>query len=71
MESSARVIPNFIKARSPQGLRRLMVKNNIRMGMEVRYISINFVNGEWVAWYYENFDFNQEVLEQTKSASGE
>lgn len=47
-------IPNFITASSPQGLRRLMFKTNIRLGGFIHYFSIQFVDGKWIAWFHED-----------------
>lgn len=46
-----RNIPNFITAESPQGLRRKMLRNNIKWKGYVKYFNIQFVKGKWVAWY--------------------
>lgn len=46
------VIPNYLAASSPRGLRRLMLSNNRRLGAWIDY-RISFVNGKWFAWYYE------------------
>jgi hypothetical protein len=46
-------IPNFLKAKSPQGLRRLMLLNNVKSVIQYTYHDIQFVNGDWYAWYYE------------------
>lgn len=45
-------IPNFLKAQSPQALRRKMFLNNMQKNIQYVYHSIQFVNGEWYAWYY-------------------
>lgn len=47
------VIPNFLSARSPMALRRLMLLNNKRLGQWLKY-DIQFVSGRWYAWYYED-----------------
>jgi len=47
-------IPNFIAAATPQGLRRQMLFNNIRLGSFVKYFDISFSNGKWYAWYFVN-----------------
>ena len=46
-------IPNFLRARSANGLRRLMRMNNIRNRGFVHY-EITWVESEkqWYAWYY-------------------
>jgi len=45
-------IPSFISARSPLALRRLMLANNVKLGGEVKYFDIQFVEGKWWAWFY-------------------
>lgn len=67
---TSRDIPNFIRARSPNGLRRAMVRNNARLGMFVKYFDIQFVNGEWFAWFFVEIDANDEMLKvQTKEVT--
>ncbi len=51
-EAKLTVIPNFLVASTPRGLRRLMLINNRRLGNWHRY-DIQFVNGKWFAWYHE------------------
>lgn len=46
-------IPNFVTARSPLGLRRVMLMNNIKNSVQFVYHDIQFVNGVWYAWYYQ------------------
>lgn len=45
-------IPNYVTAKSPQGLRRLMLANNIKYSQPLNYHSIQFVNGAWFAWFH-------------------
>lgn len=45
-------IPNFIKAKTAQGLRRHMLINNVQHAKQFVYHDIQFVNGEWYAWFY-------------------
>jgi hypothetical protein len=47
-------LPFFIKARSPQGLRRLMIKTNAKHGYTFHYFDIQFANGSWYAWFYKD-----------------
>lgn len=67
-------IPNFLRARSPQGLRRAMIRNNAKLGMFIKYFDIQFVNGEWFAWYFVEIDPNEEMLkvqtEEVENANG-
>lgn len=46
-------IPNFVKAKTPRGLRLLMLKNNAKLSATVQYFDIAFVKGHWFAWFYE------------------
>lgn len=49
------VLPNFIKAGSPLGLRRLMLMNNLKLGGYVSYFQITAVQESgktvWYAWF--------------------
>jgi ribosomal protein S6 len=45
-------VPNFIKATSPQGLRRLMYQVQIKDRMQYVFFDISFVSGYWHAWYF-------------------
>jgi len=45
--------PNFIKAKSPRGLRLAMLRNNLRLKAFIKYFDIQFVSGNWYAWYFE------------------
>lgn len=46
------MIPNFIVARSPLGLRQLMLRTNAKSGAFLKWFDIQFTNGKWIAWYY-------------------
>lgn len=52
--------PNFLKAASPQGLVRLMLSNNVKLGMQFNY-QIVHDGKSWFAWYYIIQD-NKEAL---------
>lgn len=58
MSARSTLIPDFIKARSPAGLRRLMFQNNLKDGKQYNYFSIQFASGSWVAWYYRDLRDN-------------
>ena len=49
-------IPKFINARSPQGLQRLMLQTQAKLGYGVKWFDIQFVNRRWYAFYYDNDD---------------
>lgn len=44
-------VPHYIKARTPDALIRAMLANNVRLKSYVSYFDIQFVNGQWYAWY--------------------
>lgn len=69
MESRATHIPNYIKAKSEQGLRKLMLQTNLKTRMEYRYFDIQFTNGYWFAWFYQDIDLNK--LFEDKLTKGE
>lgn len=46
-------IPNFITARTAQGLRRAMLRNNTKHKGFVTYQDIQQLkDGTWIAWFY-------------------
>jgi hypothetical protein len=59
-------IPNFLSAGSPQGLRRLMLLNNIRNGKQYNYFDIQFVGSKWFVWFFEKEDVNK-LLTQSEA----
>lgn len=52
-DASSTVIPNYLVASTPRGLRRLMLLNNRRLGAWHDY-KIQFVDGKWYAWFHED-----------------
>jgi hypothetical protein len=64
------LIPNFLTAGSPRALRRLMFLNNKRLSSFLEY-QIQFVNGKWFAWYYEDALKPGQVIEEVKSGEAE
>jgi hypothetical protein len=57
---SLKRIPSYLKARSPQGLRRLMLLNNAKASTFFEYTQIQYISDEkyWYAWYYRDVDTN-------------
>ena len=59
---SLKRIPNFLKARSPKGLRRLMLLNNAKYSTFFEYKDIAPVLEScklyWYAWFYKVVDTN-------------
>lgn len=66
VEAKSLSIPNFVRASSPQGLRRSMLLNNARLGAFVNYHSIQAVQEKgktvWYAWFFEELKNNDELL---------
>lgn len=62
-EGRSTFIPNFISASTPQGLRRLMLKNNFKKGIQFFYFDIQFVKGKWVAWYRQDIKTKDDMKE--------
>lgn len=46
-------VPNYVKASSPLGLRRLMFVVQSKDSMQYNFFNISFVNGFWYAWYFQ------------------
>lgn len=59
-------IPDFISASSPKGLRRLMLRNNIKRKAWFEYdIQFNPKDGKWYAWFLNiNEEENVKALEE-------
>lgn len=61
MSNDITLVPNFLEARDPKGLRALCIQNNITKNKPFKY-EITFANGKWFAWYFE--DCADELLTQ-------
>jgi hypothetical protein len=44
-------VPQFVRAKTAQGLTRAMFENNKRLKAYVRYFDIQFAGGYWYAWF--------------------
>ena len=56
-KQSILTIPHFVKAKSPESLRRKMFDNNVKNKKLYSYFDIQYVSGVWYAWYYEEQNF--------------
>lgn len=61
MTKHSSLIPNYIKAGTPEGLRLLMYKTNAKHGLQLQYFDIQQItdgNGKfsWIAWFYINLE---------------
>ncbi len=66
MEAKFSHIPKFIKARSPLGLRRLMLQVAAKDGKKYTFTNIQFVKGEWYAWYESTLNNDDEMFKEAK-----
>jgi len=66
LEASAGLIPNFIKAKSEIGLRRLMLEINLKNQAMHKFFDIQYVNGYWYAWFYQEYNLQGEVEAKIK-----
>lgn len=65
-ETDMGVVPNFVKATTPELLRESMLMNNLRLKSEVKYFDIQFANGSWFAWYYDKIDLYAKIKPKGK-----
>lgn len=60
------LLPTFVEAGSPSGLRKSMMKVNIRLGGQATFFDISSYSKDgkvrWVAWYYQHLD--KELLKE-------
>lgn len=52
-------VPSFLTASTPLGLKRKMVRNNLKFGYFIQYLNIQFANKRWYAWFY--IDLSNEL----------
>lgn len=56
-EAKSTLIPNFLKASTPDLLRESMLSNNISKNKFIRYQDIQELkDGSWICWYYDDID---------------
>ncbi len=66
-ETKTNLVPNYIKASTPELLRESMLLNNLRMKSFVAYQDIQqILDGSWVAWYFEEIDFYAKIQPNKK-----
>ena len=64
MRKSVGIIPNYISASNPKGLRRLMIKTQVRLGYGVNFFDIQKVGNKWFAWYESNENITSHNIEE-------
>lgn len=62
-------LPSFLKAKSAEELRSLMLKNNLKLNQEFNYFDIQYVNNNWYAWFYIALDSAQIINEKANDAT--
>ena len=70
MKPSSRTIPNFVKARTPNGVRRLFASASARRGGALDVRTITHVNGEWFIWFIDDISFDDPILNEQESNNG-
>ena len=60
--TSVALIPNFLKARSPQGLRLAMLNNNKKTGKYFKYSTpMQSNDGLWYTWFDIDITMDDEL----------
>jgi hypothetical protein len=65
MDKTISVIKNYVKAKTPEGLKLAMIKNNIDNNSYYSY-SIIFDGSFWFAWF--DFDASKIIEQETQKA---
>ena len=64
-------VPNYVKASSPIGLRRLMYAVQAKDKMQYNFYDISFVDGSWYAWYLKTPKTDTEKITAAKELAAE
>jgi hypothetical protein len=62
MDKTPSIIKSYLKAKTPEGLKLLMIKNNIETNSYYSY-SVIFDGSSWFAWY--DFDASLMIEKET------
>jgi hypothetical protein len=66
-ESSSELVPNYLKASTPELLRESMFLNNLRLRQQVKYQDIQELkDGSWICWYYEKIELFDRINKKVK-----
>ena len=60
-------ILDYLSAKSLVGLRRLMVRNNVKKHSTIHYFDIQFVKGKWYAFYYHRPTDQDPIFKEGES----
>jgi hypothetical protein len=58
MSVGSNVVPQFVKARTPEQLIRKMAATSARRGTHIPYFDIQKEDGQWYAWYNTELKLN-------------
>jgi len=56
------LIPNYISAATPRGLRRLMLSESSKRGRFYKFTDIQFVDGRWYAWFVDDIRLDDDLM---------
>jgi len=70
MFAQVNLIPNFLKARTLDELRALMLANNFRNQKQYIYQDIQNVDGSWFAFYYEQVESDDKIYSSVAMVRG-
>lgn len=65
MEKTVSIIKSYVKAKTPEGLKLAMIKNNVDTNSYYSY-SIIFDGSFWFAWF--DFDASKMIEQETQKA---
>lgn len=65
MEKTPSIIKSYVKAKTPEGLKLAMIKNNVDTNSYYSY-SIIFDGSFWFAWF--DFDASKIIEQETQKA---
>ena len=65
MEKTPSIIKSYVKAKTPEGLKLAMIKNNVDTNSYYSY-SIIFDGSFWFAWF--DFDASKMIEQETQKA---
>lgn len=66
-ETKFTLIPNYLKASSPENLRALMLENNQRLNSFISYQDISeLADGSFICWFYEEINLDALLEKATR-----
>ena len=59
--------PKNISAKTPNGLRQLMIKLNIMYGRNFRYFDFQYAQGKWHCWFQLSLEDEMKLINKPKA----